>query len=267
VEQVMTTERTVEFGVLVDHVVNFVVDRVITEFAKRLGGSEQVEPAEPAELAPALVEEPADLRYADDPAAVEEPRKAQGLPLDISGFVFDEFTAVERSRPGYWHVRCSCGICKEVSREALRLGSARSCGCARLGLGPLRANTRDLMGQRFGNLKVVGRARPQHQITSWRCRCQCGRFAEYRADMLRSGKRVSCGCAEKVTQFAPGNVIGQATQIRPGSNLSPGDERVRDDLLAQLRARGTTTDGAGFTPPAEPPAALARNKARSGSGL
>jgi hypothetical protein len=114
----------------------------------------------------------AGVHFEDDPEAIEEPRQAQGLPRDLTGFLFGQLTVRERSEvPGYWRVRCSCGIHKEVSREALRTGSARSCGCTRLGLGPLRANTVDLMGRRFGKLKVIqarsrGRAGARKPITS-----------------------------------------------------------------------------------------------------
>jgi hypothetical protein len=156
---------------------------------------------------------PAGVHFEDDPDAIEEPRRQIGLPWDLTGFVFGPLTVIERSIPGYWRVRCSCGIRKEISREALRTGSARSCGCARLGLGPLRANTVNLMGQQFGRITVVGRARPQHQMTAWRCRCRCGRFAAYRGDLLRSGKRVSCGCGEKAARFLPGSLRGKATRF------------------------------------------------------
>jgi hypothetical protein len=196
-EQAMTTEGSVEFGVLIDHVIDYVVDRVVAELAERLGGTEQVEPAEPAEPEPITQSCPADLHFEDEPAAIEEPRRQSGLPRDITGFVFGQFTAIERSAaPGYWLCRCSCGVHKDVKREDLKSGSARSCGCARLGLGPLRANTVDLMGQRFGRLTVIGRARSQNQMTTWCCRCLCGRLADCRGDLLRAGKRVSCGCAD-----------------------------------------------------------------------
>jgi hypothetical protein len=209
-EQAITTEQAL-------------VDRVVAELIRRLRrepAPEQIEPdaahepdahylaigdliltlfpAEEAETTELGKAPAADLHFEDDPAAIEEPRQAQGLPGDLTGFVFGRLEVIERSDvPGYWRVLCSCGIDKQVSREALRTGSARSCGCARLGLGPLRENTVNLIGQRFGKLTVIGRARPQRAATAWRCRCLCGRFAEYRSDMLRAGRRVSCGCAEK----------------------------------------------------------------------
>jgi hypothetical protein len=236
-ENVMTIEGAAEGTA--EFIVDFVVDRVIEKLAERLErepGSEHWVAEKPA----------ADLRYEDDPEALDEPRPAQGLPLDLTGFVFGKLTAIERSRPGYWRVRCSCGICKEVSREALRTGSARSCGCVRLGLKPLQAHIVNLMGQHFGSLTVVGRARPRGKSAMWRCRCSCGKFANYRSDRLRSGHTTSCGCVARAAQFAPGNTIGQAVWVRPGTNLIPSDERVRDELLAEFRDRGATTDGRWF---------------------
>jgi hypothetical protein len=102
------------------------------------------------------------------------------------------------------------------------------------------------MGRRFGRLTVVGRARSQHQMTAWRCRCQCGRFAEYRSDILRAGKLVSCGCAERETRFGPGNDRGKATRFQPGSNLIFTDDLIRDELLSEFRSRRATTDGRWF---------------------
>jgi hypothetical protein len=242
-EKVMaaTVERDAG-SALVDHFIDFIVDRVVEELAGRL----QAEP-EHCSVTPCW---PADLRFEDDPEAIADPRRQSGLPRDLTGFVFGQLAVLGRSDvPGYWRVHCSCGIDKEVSREALRTGSARSCGCARLGLGPLRGNTVDLMGQRFGKLTVVGRARSRHETTAWRCRCQCGRFAEYRSDMLRAGRRVSCGCAEKAARFAPGrSEAGKATRFQPGSNrhFELTDELIRDDLLTEFRARGVTTDGRWF---------------------
>jgi hypothetical protein len=218
------TEGTAEFDALIDHV----VDRVIQKLGKRLGGSAGPEPA-------------AGMRYEDDPEAIAEPRQS-GLRRDLTGFLFGQLTVLVRSEiPGYWKVACSCGICKEVSREALRTGSARSCGCVRLGLGPLRPHTIDLMGQRFGKLTVVGRARSRGKTAVWRCRCACGRFEDVRSDRLRTGHTTSCGCEKKAAQFAPGNTIGRATWFRTGQLKSEAEELIRDDLLADLRKRGART--------------------------
>jgi hypothetical protein len=168
-----------------------------------------------------------------DPAAIEEPRD---FPRDLTGLTFGRLTVLERSNaPGRWLCACSCGVSKGVWRQHLLSGATKSCGCVRLGLRPLRRNTVNLMGQRFGRLLVIGRARSQHSITSWRCRCDCGHFAEYRGDLLRAGKRVSCGCAERATRFQSGSE----------RTFSFADELIRDELIEDLRERGVSTADSG----------------------
>ena len=57
---------------------------------------------------------------------------------------------------------------------------------------------KDLTGQSFGSLTVLRRS-PAHgngkkPVTMWVCRCQCGREISVKADSLKSGHTVSCGC-------------------------------------------------------------------------
>lgn len=63
------------------------------------------------------------------------------------------------------------------------------------------ANFKDLTGERFGRLEVLGVAR---KVTSgkreryyWACRCDCGNEKEVRTDCLTSGLVKSCGCLKK----------------------------------------------------------------------
>jgi hypothetical protein len=56
----------------------------------------------------------------------------------------------------------------------------------------------DLLGQTFGDLKVVRRAernfaKPREQAYWW-CACACGNESRVRSDNLRSGRTASCGC-------------------------------------------------------------------------
>lgn len=53
---------------------------------------------------------------------------------------------------------------------------------------------RDLMGQRFGRLTVVGALPPKYKKTRWRCICDCGQETESTTDHLTSGHTESCGC-------------------------------------------------------------------------
>lgn len=55
----------------------------------------------------------------------------------------------------------------------------------------------DLTGQKFGQLRVVGRIMPclvrNPRRVYWLCRCDCGRLVDVRSDSLLLGKTVTCG--------------------------------------------------------------------------
>ena len=60
---------------------------------------------------------------------------------------------------------------------------------------------KDLTGQRFGMLTVIGREPGNYYtpdsitaITRWRCRCDCGKETVVLRTNLRSGMSKSCGC-------------------------------------------------------------------------
>lgn len=56
---------------------------------------------------------------------------------------------------------------------------------------------RDIKGQRFGRLVVVGKAPSKNKHTYWRCLCDCGNEIVVRTDSLTRGPTVSCGCYHK----------------------------------------------------------------------
>lgn len=49
--------------------------------------------------------------------------------IDLSGKVFERWTALKRGKPGYWFCRCSCGTVRDVFGPSLSKGVSRSCGC------------------------------------------------------------------------------------------------------------------------------------------
>ncbi len=62
--------------------------------------------------------------------------------------------------------------------------------------------TSDLTGQKFGRLKVIGRAPNRIDASGknriyWECECECGTIAEVASDSLRSGRQQSCGCYKR----------------------------------------------------------------------
>lgn len=58
----------------------------------------------------------------------------------------------------------------------------------------LPARIRDLTGQRFGRLVVVGLSRRRSRCVIWQTRCDCGRSHLARSWSLVSGQTRSCGC-------------------------------------------------------------------------
>lgn len=57
----------------------------------------------------------------------------------------------------------------------------------------LSRKAHNLAGQRFGRLLVLGAITSGARVY-WHCRCDCGNDTNVRADSLRNGAIVSCGC-------------------------------------------------------------------------
>lgn len=49
-------------------------------------------------------------------------------------------------------------------------------------------------GEKFGKLLIVGRDTASLSPRMWVCTCECGVKKSVRADHLRSGRTISCGC-------------------------------------------------------------------------
>jgi len=54
---------------------------------------------------------------------------------------------------------------------------------------------RELTGQRFGLLSIMGRGEPIGSRATWRVHCACGAERTKREDHLLAGRTKSCGCA------------------------------------------------------------------------
>lgn len=53
----------------------------------------------------------------------------------------------------------------------------------------------DLVGERFGRLKVIKESGKKGNSITWECICDCGIIKDIRGEHLRSGVVTSCGCA------------------------------------------------------------------------
>ena len=61
-----------------------------------------------------------------------------------------------------------------------------------------RTDVKDLNGQIFGKLKVLGPIKMENRRGMfWQCKCDCGNETIAFGGHLRSKKRVSCGCVSK----------------------------------------------------------------------
>lgn len=95
----------------------------------------------------------------------------------------------------------------------------------------------DLIGQRFGLLRVVGLSdKRQCGNRVWICECECGNTVEAKTSWLRGGGVVSCGCNRR--KKSKKNLSGSREEklgIVDGTNLS----RIQSTKLPRNNTSGT----------------------------
>lgn len=130
--------------------------------------------------------------------------------IDLTGQRFGRLTVIQYDHAehdgAHWLCKCDCGTEKVVAGRILRSGGAQSCGClksdaSREKLEKARAvlkarPKKDLTGQRFGRLVVLGLADvPDRKgFIFWRVRCDCGTEKIVMQSNLVPGRTRSCGC-------------------------------------------------------------------------
>ena len=109
-----------------------------------------------------------------------------------------------------WLCRCTCGTERFVLEKSLLSDKSLSCGCLRQEKAAA-VNTRELTGQTFGELTVLGRAENQDRNGGiwWRCRCACGAEYEAPATLLLTGKRTHCAARVHGGHYAYADITGQ----------------------------------------------------------
>ena len=76
----------------------------------------------------------------------------------------------------------------------------------------------DLTGQKFGKMTVLGRDTDrQSKRTYWMCQCECGTIKSCRADSLKEGSIVSCGCKKRAQDKT--NLTKHHTHKQSGTRL------------------------------------------------
>ena len=110
------------------------------------------------------------------------------------------------------------------------------------------AKSKDLTGQRFGNLSAVhmSEERKNNRI-AWVCRCDCGNVTVVESRSLRSGATKSCGCLKIEKAREAGRKVGKSSKGRGRAKnltamrfgrlvaLRPTEERRNGNVVWECR--------------------------------
>lgn len=120
--------------------------------------------------------------------------------IDLSGETFGRLTVIEKADKTYkyggtaWRCKCECGNDIVVSYKNLVSGHTKSCGCYNRELCSKR-RAKAKPGMRFGRLTIIKKSGyDKFGSIMWECKCECGKTAIVRSNILLSGRTVSCGC-------------------------------------------------------------------------
>ena len=130
-----------------------------------------------------------------------ESRYTRKHSVDIAGKQYGHLTVLkdsgqrESNGTTIWICDCICGNKTTASYSDLKSGRVTSCGCKKV-----HANTKDITGQKFGLLTVLGidrsRKRKKGDKLHWTCQCECGNITSVTTSDLTTGGTVSCGCTQ-----------------------------------------------------------------------
>ena len=77
---------------------------------------------------------------------------------------------------------------------------------------------KDLTGQRFGKLTVLGfggyEQNTRQRVALWNCHCDCGNDCQVEGYLLSSGRRKSCGCIRRAADQMTGERFGKLVVLR-----------------------------------------------------
>lgn len=153
-----------------------------------------------------------------------------GKRIDLTGQRFGRLTVIQYDHAehdgAHWLCKCDCGTEKVIAGYLLRNGGTKSCGClksdeSREKLAKARAalNARprkDLAGQRFGRLVVLGLADvPDRKgFIFWRVKCDCGTEKILMQNNFIYGQTRSCGCLSREMRAARAEHMRQGRKLK-----------------------------------------------------
>jgi len=121
-----------------------------------------------------------------------------GKFIDLTNKRFGRWTVINRAPNGGKHVRwqckCDCGNIGLVFGDSLKSGLSTSCGC--YSNEAKSARYKNVLGMRFGRLKVIEHGPIKRGEHWWICECDCGNTITVSGGSLRrkTGSTQSCGC-------------------------------------------------------------------------
>lgn len=95
---------------------------------------------------------------------------------------------------------CDCGNETIVSSSHLTSKHTTSCGCFHLEV-MRELPIKDLTGQQFGKLTVIGKNEIKNGRQYWNCKCACGKSTIASSASLTSKRKQSCGCLGSVAEY------------------------------------------------------------------
>lgn len=164
-----------------------------------------------------------------------------GKFVDLTGQKYNKLTPLYRvennkENKAQWMCKCDCGNLVVVVSRDLRNGNTKSCGC--LNDEKRHSHVKDITGERFGRLVVVGRAGYSNSgKIIWECLCDCGNTTYVTKTNLTTkySKTMSCGCYRRENTSVisakdiSNMVFGEVTAIKCVGSKSVGklDTKVR----------------------------------------
>lgn len=139
--------------------------------------------------------------------------------IDITGHKYNRLTVLEKTDKkqgsGYlFKCQCDCGNIVYVTSNNLRNNHTKSCGCLAAEKLAKRNQSKSLIGQRFGKLKVISDSgKRQGKNIIYVCLCDCGNTVEVSSSGLKMKHSQSCGCSKseliKIKAKEQSNLVGK----------------------------------------------------------
>lgn len=108
-------------------------------------------------------------------------------------------TDERKNKSVVWECQCDCGNIIKCSTKELRSDGVIQCPSCGNNREPKIKLREDIIGKRFGKLKVIEQTQKKTKSGSYifKCRCDCGKEVEVARHELISGDTKSCGCKRR----------------------------------------------------------------------